>query len=1383
MVVMAPENTKNEAAASVGSTGNNNDEVPHSIIAQAEAAIIGEFNDEEPLRRARSAGIDYSQYQPVHRSKGGVTTTHLEVPDDLDPDSAIEAPPAYGDRHDRLSVSQDGFDTQARVTKDGRINININQKTRKLSNLLVPALRQQLSLVAQEEEKPLPPGYIPPALGGLPGQNPPPKLNVVIHVVGSRGDVQPFVALGRVLKSTYGHRVRLATHPTFKSFVEENGLEFFSIGGDPSELMAFMVKNPGMMPGFDSLKNGEVGKRRKGMEEIVLGCWRSCIESGDGLGAPVSRLSSENLVTFEAGINMDVNPADQPFIADAIIANPPSFAHIHIAEKLGVPLHMMFTMPWSPTQQFPHPLANIQSSNADVNMTNFVSYALVEMMTWQGLGDVINRFRERALGLEPISLIWAPGMLTRLRVPYTYCWSPALIPKPKDWGQNITISGFYFLSLASSYTPDPELAAYLAAGPPPVYIGFGSIVVDNPDAMTKMIFEAVKKAGIRALVSKGWGGLGGDSLEIPEGIFMLGNVPHDWLFQHVSCVVHHGGAGTTAAGIATGKPTVVVPFFGDQPFWGAMTARAGAGPLPIPYKSLTADKLAAAILDALKPETLKRAQELGASIKEEKGTEVGGKSFHDFLDVDALRCSLAPSRVAVWRIKRTDTKLSALAANVLAGEGLLDFADLKLYRPREYETEEGPWDPISGGASALLGTITSLGMGFADFPIELFKGIKKEHTIRKENATKNKLETSDSSPLSPTVSESQTLLELDSQSTTTPIDTNSRHGSESSSTPKTSSDNTRSSTDVPETPLSSIASSGGSLKQALRGALGGSSPRSNSKDRSSLSRSNSKDRKPGSRSGSAFGHRRRETEEFDPSKLTLEHVTRTGKSVSRIVGAGLKSPMDFSLGIARGFHNAPKLYGDDTVRPQTKVTDLQSGLKAAGKEFGYGFYDGITGLVMQPLRGAEREGAAGLVKGIGKGIGGLILKPGAAIWGLPGYTFMGINKEIKKMFGSSVTNYIITARTTQGYEDAKNSTYEERLEIINRWRLHKDEYQNLRMKVNEVGGPEGQESGRLTPKGFMQTRHLTFDERKKLSEERKLRRQAERRRLEAEQGPHGNHRFCPFCRRSAPHSHEPRALQTKPIVTVGANQDHFEQAIYASVSATSRGNAEEDLMIERAIRASVRELQGSEGSTLTGEEALNRAIQASIIEAGREKSDEQGPDITMTEEEAEQQALLEKAIQASLAQYQLTARAPAREDDDDDDGDDTDDDENIKKALQMSEEEMDKEESAILVDEQQQIKLALQKSNEEFVRNRNEEEIVLDYVRNQSLIEEQQRKKTEPEAIERGRSHTAPEPSEAATPSTLAEMEEYMSPADEEALRLAIEESMRDSHGDASRTS
>ena len=253
-----------------------------------------------------------------------------------------------------------------------------------------------------------------------------------------------------------------------------------------------------------------------------------------------------------------------------------------------------------------------------------------------------------------------------------------MIPKPKDWGNHISVAGFYFLSLANQYTPDPELAAFLEAGPPPVYIGFGSIVVDDPNAMTRLILDAVQKSGQRALVSKGWGGLGADELEVPDSVFMLGNVPHDWLFKHVSCVVHHGGAGTTAAGIAAGKPTVVVPFFGDQPFWGSMVAKAKAGPWPIPHKQLTSDNLAAAISEALQPEASQRAQELGFSISKESGADRGAEDFQSKLDIDSLRCSVAPNRAAAWRVKRTNIRLSAFAAAVLGEQGLLDFNNLKL---------------------------------------------------------------------------------------------------------------------------------------------------------------------------------------------------------------------------------------------------------------------------------------------------------------------------------------------------------------------------------------------------------------------------------------------------------------------------------------------------------------------------------------------------------------------------------------------------------------------------------------------------------------------------------------------------------------------------------
>jgi UDP:flavonoid glycosyltransferase YjiC (YdhE family) len=486
--------------------------VQHSILQQAQAAAAAQNDLPRPTRQ-----------------EAALQTTDLITPDAAEDDIA---PPAYGETFGEIRNEKDGLGTTASVADDGRVNIRINQLNRRLSQIFTPALNQHVQ--SAQDNGPPPPSYIPPSLGGEEGV-PPPPLNIVIQVVGSRGDVQPFVALGKVLKDTYGHRVRLATHPNFKNFVQdENGLEFFSIGGDPSQLMAFMVKNPGLMPGFRSIRSGDVGQRRKDVAEYIQGCWHSCYQTGDG-----STIESEA----------------RPFVADCIIANPPSFAHIHCAEKLGIPLHIMFTMPYSPTQAFPHPLANIQSSNADPQLTNYLSYAMIEALSWQGLGDIINRFRKKCLGLDPVSVIWAPGMLQRLKVPHTYCWSPALIPKPKDWGSHISISGFYFLNLATNYTPAPGLQTFLDAGPPPVYIGFGSIVLDDPNAMTELIFEATKKTGQRVLLSKGWGGMGADELQArtPNSVFMLGNVPHDWLFKRVSCVVHHGGAGTTAAGISAGE--------------------------------------------------------------------------------------------------------------------------------------------------------------------------------------------------------------------------------------------------------------------------------------------------------------------------------------------------------------------------------------------------------------------------------------------------------------------------------------------------------------------------------------------------------------------------------------------------------------------------------------------------------------------------------------------------------------------------------------------------------------------------------------------------------------------------------------------------------------
>lgn len=256
---------------------------------------------------------------------------------------------------------------------------------------------------------------------------------------------------------------------------------------------------------------------------------------------------------------------------------------------------------------------------------------------------------------------------------------------------------------------------------------FGSIVVDDPNAMTEMIFEAVKLTGQRALVSKGWGGLGGDALtNKPEGVFMLGNCPHDWLFQHVSAVVHHGGAGTMSAGIALGKPTVIVPFFGDQPFWGAMVARAGAGPLPIPFKELTATKLAQSILEALKPGVLSRAKELGEKIREERGCQSGAESFHANLDSEHLRCMMVDNRAAVWRLKTNgpkqgDVRLSAFAATVLGDAKLIDINQLRPHRPCEYAVEELGLASNIQSANPVLSTMGSFVSGVIHLPVNIAK--------------------------------------------------------------------------------------------------------------------------------------------------------------------------------------------------------------------------------------------------------------------------------------------------------------------------------------------------------------------------------------------------------------------------------------------------------------------------------------------------------------------------------------------------------------------------------------------------------------------------------------------------------------------------------------
>ncbi|KAJ3245309.1 hypothetical protein HDU78_009554 [Chytriomyces hyalinus] len=480
------------------------------------------------------------------------------------------------------------------------------------------------------------------------------SMNIVIQIVGSRGDVQPFIALGKELVK-HGHRVRIATHANFRDFVRESGqgvLEFYPLKGNPEELMAYMVKNPGLLPGMESIQSGDISKKRSMIREILESTYESCIMPDPE------------------------DPEAKPFTCDAIISNPPSFGHIHCAQKLGVPLHIFFTMPWSQTHAFPHPLTTIAHSTTPHPHMNYLSYDIVELMTWEGLRDIINQFRTN-LGLPRLGTSTAVPYLRTLKVPHTYMWSQSLIPKPYDWGAHIDVCGFVFLDLATNYTPPQDLVDFLAASEEkPIYIGFGSIVVDDPDAMTRLVFDAVAKAGVRAIVSKGWGGLGADHLKVPENVYMIGNCPHDWLFPRVAGVVHHGGAGTTAAGLKAGKPTMIVPFFGDQPFWGSMVSSIHAGPTPIPYKKLNVDNFATGIRYMLKPEVQMAALDASKFMKTEEGAAAGVASFHNHIFSECTPCDVYPNQLARFLVVTKNLKVCPQAMEELISRGVIRREDV-----------------------------------------------------------------------------------------------------------------------------------------------------------------------------------------------------------------------------------------------------------------------------------------------------------------------------------------------------------------------------------------------------------------------------------------------------------------------------------------------------------------------------------------------------------------------------------------------------------------------------------------------------------------------------------------------------------------------------------
>ncbi|KAK1566121.1 uncharacterized protein LY79DRAFT_572661 [Colletotrichum navitas] len=772
---------------------------------------------------------------------------------------------------------------------DGRVDVDLDSKLARAMSLMYRSSKDY-NETQPPPRTPSPGPSLPPyeEIQDREGERDSTSLNVVIQVVGSRGDVQPFVALGSELKRR-GHRVRLATHDVFENFVRGAGLEHYGVGGDPAALMAYMVKNPGLIPSMKSLQAGEIGKKRDMVEEMLEGFWAACIRPDAVTG--------------------------QPFVADAIISNPPSFAHVHCAQALGIPVHLMFTMPWTSTAAFPHPLANLKNAGGDLSLANYISYGVVEHLTWQGLGDLINKWRSR-LDLEPVAMFDGPMLAETLKIPFTYCWSPALVPKPKDWGSHIDVCGFFFRD-PPQYSPPAELAEFLAAGPPPVYIGFGSIVLNDPQRMIGIILNAVQVAGVRAIVSKGWADLVGST---SEHVYWIGDCPHEWLFQHVAAVVHHGGAGTTACGLRNGKPTTIVPFFGDQPFWGDMVANAGAGPRPIPHKQLTPENLTEAIRYCLSPQAVSAAKGIAAQMEGEQGVQAAADSWWRKLPLNHMQCDLIPSRAAAWTYTKPKKpiKLSKIAAEMLMSQKAVQPKDILLYHSNHINIDVTRWDPISGGASALLATTMDVAGSITGMVTKPIDEYRDETRRRARDLAKQK--------------------ENDSA------------------------DILRSS----------------SLDDASAISIG----------------SEESKQKHTSRAGKVAG--------------------ASAKSIGMVVPIMTKATLvDFPLAITEGLRAVPKHFGTN-VRSHGPVTDAKSGAVVAGKNFAWGFAEGIGDLVMEPVRGASKGGALGAVKGMGKGVASLMAKSGAGMFGLVAYPSAGIAKSLRTAVYSGTRKEVAKEKLREG---------------------------------------------------------------------------------------------------------------------------------------------------------------------------------------------------------------------------------------------------------------------------------------------------------------------------------------------------------------------------------
>jgi sterol 3beta-glucosyltransferase len=400
-------------------------------------------------------------------------------------------------------------------------------------------------------------------------------MRILLSTFGTRGDVQPFVALGKGLQVA-GYEVAVCTPEGFKPLVEENGLEYAHVDNEFLTLTEQSLSVQGMRRKAAVAKQFPAAIRRMLDDE-----WR----------------------------------AAQEFRPDLIVYHTKSLGSYHVAEKLGIAQALALPLPTTPTRAFPYPFFAGMRLGGALNRFTYRLIGLAAAM-WAG---TTNDFRVKTLGLPPrnrfADLTVQPDGTP---VPTFYPYSSHLVPVPADFPPHVHVTGYWFLDQAQKWSPPAELVGFLKAGPPPVYVGFGSMGAAQADRRTRIALDALAQAGQRGLLASGWGGL--LARDLPPSMFMIDAAPHDWLFPHMAAVVHHGGAGTTAAGLRAGRASVICPILGDQPFWGWAVHEAGVGPMPIPQRKLNAGRLAEAVFAAVRDRGMQeRAAAMGEKIRAEDG--------------------------------------------------------------------------------------------------------------------------------------------------------------------------------------------------------------------------------------------------------------------------------------------------------------------------------------------------------------------------------------------------------------------------------------------------------------------------------------------------------------------------------------------------------------------------------------------------------------------------------------------------------------------------------------------------------------------------------------------------------------------------------------------